>query len=127
LINNIKSYYWGGGCYYNPYKNNISDVFLGSLLTKAYTLMQGLRLAIKTNIQYLIMVGDSKLVIGKMVSKNVVTDHNLYSILDRAKKEVLKFSSISFFYVLQENNQVAYNFSNKSTLLKEQVININGN
>jgi ribonuclease HI len=41
-------------------------------LAEAYALMQGLRLAIEANIQSLIVVGDSKLIIGKMVTKNVV-------------------------------------------------------
>jgi hypothetical protein len=65
------------------------------------------------------VVGDSKLIIGKMVTKNVSIDHTLDSMLDRAKKEVLKFTSISFFQVFRENNQVVDNFANKATLSKE--------
>jgi hypothetical protein len=89
--------------------------------------MQGLRLANDTNIQSLIVVGDSKIVIGKMVLKNNVVDNILDSMLDRAKKEVLTFSNIKLFHVLWENNQIVDVFDYNDTLLKERVIRINEN
>jgi hypothetical protein len=89
--------------------------------------MQGLRLANDTNIQSLIVVGDLKIVIGKMVLKNNVVDNILDSMLDRAKKEVLTFSNIKLFHVLWENNQIVDVFDYNDTLLKERVIRINGN
>jgi ribonuclease HI len=91
-------------------------------LMEAYALMQGLKLAIEANIHSLIIIGDSKLVIGKMVSKIVVVDYTLDAILEWAKKEVINFSSINFFHVLWENNQVADHYANKATLLKEGLL-----
>jgi myo-inositol-1-phosphate synthase len=73
------------------------------------------------------VVGDSKTVIGKMVSKTIVVDNILASVLKRAKKEVINFTSIKFFQLLQENNQIADEFTNQATLLKEGIIIINGN
>jgi ribonuclease HI len=55
-------------------------------IEKAYALMQGLRLAIEANIQSLIVVGDSKIVINKMVSKKTIVDNILASVLEREKK-----------------------------------------
>jgi len=44
--------------------------------------MQGLKLAIEANIHSLIIIGYSKLIIGKMVSKIVVVDYTLDAILE---------------------------------------------
>ena len=71
--------------------NNIEEV---------YALMQGLWLAIEYNIQLLIVVGDLKIVIGKMVSNTMVVDNILASVLEKEKKEVINFTSIILFQVL---------------------------
>jgi len=55
-------------------------------VAEAYALMQGLKLVIDANIQSLIIVGDSRLVIGEIVSKTGVVEHTLDVILDRDKK-----------------------------------------
>jgi hypothetical protein len=73
-------------------------------VARAYALMQGLKVAIEANIRSLIVTWDSRPIIGKMVSKTGANDHSLNAILDQAKKEVLNFSRINFFHVLQENN-----------------------
>lgn len=87
--------------------------------------MRGLRLVIDVNIQLHIIVQDLESVIDKFVSKSVVVDNSVDSMLDHDRKEVFKFSSINFFHVLKENNQVTCSFSNKATFLKESVISIN--
>jgi ribonuclease HI len=70
-------------------------------LVETYALMQGIQLEIEANICSLIIIGDSKLVIGKMVSNIVVVDYTLNAILEWAKKEVINFSNINFFHVLR--------------------------
>jgi hypothetical protein len=55
-------------------------------VVEAYPLMQELILTIEANIQSLIVVGDSDIVMSKMVSKNTVVDNILALMLDQAKK-----------------------------------------
>jgi len=81
-------------------------------VAKTYALMKGIELAIEANIRSLIVIGDSRLAVGKMVSKIGSVDYTLDAILDWAKKEGLNFSRISFFHVFQENNQNMDNFAN---------------
>jgi len=92
---------------------------------EVYALLQGLRLAIESSISWLIVVGDLKTIIGKMVLKIATTDNLLASVIEWAKKEVLKLIRIKFFQVLRKNNQIADGFANQATLLKEGVISIN--
>lgn len=94
--------------------------------TEAYALLQGLRSVKESKIQSLIVVGDSKLIIGKMISNASIGNNLLDSVLDRAKKEASKFFRINFFQVLRENNQIKDRFANNATLIKEGIINING-
>jgi ribonuclease HI len=68
------SFAWGLGIS----SNNTAEV---------YALLQGLRLAIESSIQSLIVVGDLKTIIGKMVSNATTLDNLLASVLEWEKKK----------------------------------------
>jgi len=93
---------------------------------EVYSLLQGLRIAIDSSIQLLIVVGYAMVIIIQMVVSTTLVDNLLALVIARVKQEAIKFTSIKFYHVLWENNHLEYGFSNQATTLKVGFINING-
>jgi ribonuclease HI len=63
---------------------------------EAYALLQGLWIATNLQIQFVIVIGESSVIINQMVSKVLWIDYILVSILSWDNKETNKFKKISF-------------------------------
>ena len=90
--------------------------YLGDYLTNNYAeymaLIEGLKLALRINVERLNVYGDSLLVINQMLGKWKVNSLNLKELNEEAKEFVKCFDEISFFHVKRELNKRADELAN---------------
>lgn len=121
---------WGRASSLTP-KEQLKQLLHGVLVSpnnqaEAYALLQGLRIANGSQIQSLIVVGDSKAVISQMILNTTPVDNILASVIAWAKQEAEKFIKISYYEVLRENYHQADQLAKVATTLKVGVLNLNG-
>lgn len=102
------------------YKNDeeiwSDSFFVGDKITNNYAeysgLILGLLKAVELNIDSLIVIGDSQLVINHMTGKYKCKSPNLFYLYDSAKKLEKKFEKIEYKHVLRNLNKRADELSN---------------
>jgi len=97
-----------------------SGFFVGNNQTNNYAeyygLICGLEEAVKRNINYLTVKGDSLLVIKQMKGEYQVKSENLQNLFQQAKDLEKNFEKIEFIHVLRKYNKVADHLSNVGLL-----------
>jgi ribonuclease HI len=71
---------------------------------EAYTLLQGMSIAISLGIREFTINEDSRIIIKSLAFKEPLKDFQLASILARIIKLTQKLNKLSCFHVLEENN-----------------------
>ena len=91
----------------NNATNNVAEYF---------GLIRGLKRAIKMNIRYLIVKGDSLLIIKQMTGKYKVKSESMLELYNIAKKMEEEFENISYEHVYRKYNKRADELSNEGIL-----------
>lgn len=106
----------GAVLYYHNDEIWFSSKFIGEKITNNYAeysgLILGLEEAIKREIKYLKVEGDSLLVINQMSGKYKCNSNNLIDLYNKAKELETHFDKIEYFHILRNNNKRADILSN---------------
>jgi ribonuclease HI/exonuclease III len=121
----------GGGIIQDPNQGTVMKYAIGLGIdtnnrAEALALWQGLKLAIKHNIQDLIVIGDSRIIIQAMVKKSNPHSIKLQSLLDKIRIITSKLNSCQFYHVLRDQNCSADQEANQGVQLKEGTLSVNG-
>jgi hypothetical protein len=93
---------------------------------EALTMLQGIRQEISSNVQNLVVFGDSRLLIQAIQTRKLPNQVNLNQVLRKIELLLYKFNSIHFFCVLRGLNAQVYLEANKGSLQGRGVLTING-
>jgi ribonuclease HI len=93
---------------------------------EAYTLLQGLRIALEHHITSLVVVGDSNVIILSMIKISLSVDYKLVSILAQVFQETSRFHEILLSQIIRENSIIFYSLVDEATRMKMGVLRVNG-
>lgn len=93
---------------------------------EALALWQGLRQAQERKIDSLVVIGDSRLVIQALKTKNLPSTLQLSSIFKKIFLSVSKFKQISFYHVPRVLNAQEDLEANRGALLDINILIVNG-
>jgi len=121
----------GGGIIQDPNQGTVMKYAIGLGIdtnnrAEALALWQGLKLAIQHNIQDLIVIGDSRIIIQAMVKKSHSHSIKLQSLLDKIRIITSKLKSCQFFHVLRDQNCNADQEANQGVHLNAGTLSVNG-
>jgi ribonuclease HI/exonuclease III len=121
----------GGGTIQDPNQGTVMQYAIGLGIdtnnrAEALALWQGLKLAIKLNIQDLTVIGDSRIIIQTMVKGSNAHTIKLQSLMDKIRIITSKLNTCHFYHVLRDQNCVADQEANQGVLLEEGTLSVNG-
>ena len=117
IYNNENQEIWSGSNFVGERATNNQAEYEGLIL--------GLKKAIDLNIKYLLVKGDSQLVIQQMTGKYKCNSPNLIDLFENAKILETNFENIEYNHVLRHLNKRADELSNQALtnyLLNKQII-----
>jgi ribonuclease HI len=93
---------------------------------KALALWQGLNQAISKQVNELVIIGDSKLIIQALILHNPVKQTKLQHILEKTHHLLKRFRAFQLFHILRNMNEKADKEANIGVTLSKGEIQING-
>jgi ribonuclease HI len=93
---------------------------------EALALWQGLTQAINQNVQDLVIIGDSRLIIQALILRNTVKHAKLQHILEKVQLLLGRLRTYQLFHVLRKLNASADAEANKGVLLSNGTLQVNG-
>jgi ribonuclease HI len=120
-----------GGVIFSP-GGHIQTTFSWSLgitsnnQAKAYALYKGLSIAKSQDIEELIIIGDSGVILNQFRKRSLSDDMKINNIMSRILLEAEAFQTLQCFHVLRTNNTEADSFSNLATRDSLGILQIDG-
>ena len=120
----------GGGGLFDPGGNLILKFSWGlgmetNNVAEALALWQGLNQASHQGITDLTVVGDSRLIIQAVITRNLLPSCHLKQVMKHILALLPKFSDIGFYHVLRAHNEIADQSANEAILLSKGSLKLN--
>jgi ribonuclease HI/exonuclease III len=120
----------GGGIIQDPNQGTVIKYAIGLGIdtnnwAEAMALWQGLKLALLYNIQDIIVIGYSRIIIQAMVKKTHSQSTKFQNLLDKIRLITSKLHSCHFFHVLRDQNCIADRAANQGVHLKAGTLSVN--
>jgi ribonuclease HI len=121
----------GGGVIENPNGSTLLSYAWGlgtetNNRAEALALWQGLNQAINNNIQELVIIGDSRIVIKALIHHSKLQNEKLNNLLDKIHLLLRKLRSFKIYHVLRKLNEREDTEANKGSRLTAGTMHLNG-